>query len=197
VSGLSGERIRWSASQLNLEDLYEKLVGDCLLAAGFMSFLGPYPNDYRIEIYQELSDYVRDAKVDRDPDFKFAGFMASDAQVREWQLKELPTDDFSTQNAVLITKAVKWCTNIDPQNQANNWLKKKCGKSLHVIDFKNKTYGTQLERACTKGQACLLEDMGEELDPTLCNIVAKNYITIGKKRKVMIGDREIDWHPKF
>jgi len=43
----------------------------------------------------------------------------------------------------------------------------------------------------------LLEDIQEALDPTLNNIISKNYISIGKKRKVMVGDRELDWHPKF
>jgi hypothetical protein len=40
--------------------------------------------------------------------------MVNEAQVREWQIKELPTDDFSTENAVLIQKSDKWCVNIDP-----------------------------------------------------------------------------------
>jgi len=54
VSGLGGEKVRWSASQLHLEDMYEKLVGDCLMAAAFTSFLGPYPNDYRMDINSEI-----------------------------------------------------------------------------------------------------------------------------------------------
>lgn len=197
VSGLGGEKVRWSASQIHLEDMYEKLVGDCLMAAAFTSFMGPYPNDYRTEINAAVKKFVKHYHIPHDPNFTFSSFMSTEAQVREWQMKELPTDDFSTENAVLIQKSDKWCTNIDPQNQANNFLKKKCGKNLHVIDFKDKKYTTLIERACSKGQIVLLEDIQEALDPTLNNIIAKNYITIGKKRKVMIGDREIDWNPKF
>lgn len=54
-----------------------------------------------------------------------------------------------------------------------------------------------VERACTKGKTALLEDIGEALDPTLINIISKNYIQVGKKKKVMVGDREIDWNSKF
>lgn len=85
--------------------------------------------------------------------------MATESQVREWQIKELPTDDFSTENAVLITKSDKFCTIIDPQNQANNFLKQKFKKNLHVVDFKDKKYAQLIERACTKGQTVLLEDI--------------------------------------
>jgi len=197
VSGLGGEKVRWSATQLHLEDMYEKLVGDCFMAAAFNSFMGPYPNDYRIEINKDMFKYVKKYHIPHDVHFTFAGFMSTESQVREWQLKELPGDNFSTENAVLIQKSENWCTNIDPQNQCNIFLKRKCGKSLQVIDFKDKKYVTLIERACQNGKTVLLEDIQEALDPTLNNIVSKNYITLGKKRKVMVGDRELDWHPKF
>lgn len=109
----------------------------------------------------------------------------------------MPTDDFSTENAVLITKSQKWCTVIDPQGQAKNWLKRKCGKNCEYIDYKNKDYPMLIERACIKGKTALLEDIGESIDPTLINIISKNYIQVGKKKKVMVGDREIDWNSKF
>jgi dynein heavy chain len=198
VSGLSGEKTRWTASQLMYEEISEKLVGDCLMAAGLISFMGPYPNNYREEITKEIRKCVKDAKIDHDPDFQFAKFMTTDAQIREWQVKELPTDDFSTQNAVVISKSNKWCTIIDPQSQAKTWIIKKTGKSLNRIDFKNAKYGTLIERAVSNGKTTLLEDVGESLDPTLVNILSKNYFgPNAKKRKVQVGDREIDWAPKF
>lgn len=72
VSGLGGEKIRWSASQLELEDAYTKLVGDCLMAASFMCFMGPYPNDYRIEINKKILQFVKESKIVKySPDFSF------------------------------------------------------------------------------------------------------------------------------
>jgi dynein heavy chain len=38
ISGLSGEKVRWKASQIELEEDYKKLVGDCLIAASMISF---------------------------------------------------------------------------------------------------------------------------------------------------------------
>jgi len=46
--------------------------------------LGPYPNDYRIEINGEIRKYVQKSKIDHDPTFNFAKFMTNEAQVREW-----------------------------------------------------------------------------------------------------------------
>jgi len=125
--------------------MYEKLVGDCLMAAAFTSFMGPYPNDYRLDIKVGVLAFVKKYHIPHDPAWGFSAFMVNETQVREWQMKELPTDDFSTENAVLIQKSDKWCTNIDPQNQANIFLKRKCGKSLTVVDFKDKKYVTLIQ----------------------------------------------------
>jgi dynein heavy chain, axonemal len=38
ITGLSGEKVRWKASQIELEEDYKKLVGDCLIAASMISF---------------------------------------------------------------------------------------------------------------------------------------------------------------
>lgn len=47
ITGLSGEKTRWEASLIELDDQYEKLTGDCILAAAFMSYCGPFPSEYR------------------------------------------------------------------------------------------------------------------------------------------------------
>ena len=50
VSGLAGERIRWEETVKELEEKMGYLVGDCLMAAAFMSYMGPFLSNYRDEI---------------------------------------------------------------------------------------------------------------------------------------------------
>ena len=50
ISGLSGEKIRWEETVKDLESQIGFLVGDCLLAAGFLSYMGPFLSEYREEI---------------------------------------------------------------------------------------------------------------------------------------------------
>ena len=50
VDGLSGERIRWENSIEELNDMFDALPGDCLIATAFVSYLGPFVSDYRDEL---------------------------------------------------------------------------------------------------------------------------------------------------
>ncbi len=71
--------------------------------------------------------------IPSSPNFDFALFLAEPTDVREWNLAGLPTDAFSTENGVLVTRGRRWPLMVDPQAQANNWIKKMEGeKGLKV-----------------------------------------------------------------
>ena len=50
VDGLGGERDRWEISIGVLETALGNLVGDCLLAAAFLSYCGPFDSEYRMRL---------------------------------------------------------------------------------------------------------------------------------------------------
>lgn len=50
-------------------------------------------------------------------------FLIDPAVVRDWGEMGLPIDDFSTENGTLVVRASRCPLIIDPQLQANKWLK--------------------------------------------------------------------------
>jgi dynein heavy chain len=47
------------------------------------------------------------------------------------------------------------------------------------------------------GKKVLYVDVGEELDPVLDNVLNKSLIQVGRNLCVKIGDKEIEYNPKF
>ena len=111
-------------------------------------------------------------------------------------MDKLPTDDFSTENGVFVTKGLRWALNIDPQTQANTWIKNMCN-DLIIADQKDADCLRKIEIAIQKGQTILLQDVGETIDPTLDNVLNKSLIQNGKRWAVKFGANEIEYNLKF
>merc|ERR1719440_1948720 len=72
VGGLEGERVRWEGSIAGLNANIDNLVGDCLLAAAFLSYCGPFDSEYRYELLNNTwLKAVRTLNIPCDPAFDF------------------------------------------------------------------------------------------------------------------------------
>ena len=79
ISGLSGEKTRWEATLIELDDQYEKLIGDCILSAAFMSYCGPFPSEYRDSLIGNWVSTVEYHNIPSSKGFDFSDFMAGAA----------------------------------------------------------------------------------------------------------------------
>ncbi|XP_053403793.1 dynein axonemal heavy chain 2-like isoform X2 [Mercenaria mercenaria] len=199
VSGLAGERIRWEETVKDLEERMGFLIGDCLIAAAFMSYIGPFLSNYREELVQKVwLAEVKKLGVPCDPMFDFSKFMAKPTNVRDWNIQGLPSDSFSTENGVIVTSASRWPLMVDPQGQAIKWIKNmEASKGLKVIDLQQSDYMRTLEGAIQFGLPVLLQNVQERLDPSLDPVLNKSLMKIGGAFMIRIGDKEIEYNPEF
>lgn len=68
---------------------------------------------------------------------------------------------------------------IDPQGQANKWVKNLEKENLNVIKLTDADYMRALENAIQFGTPLLLENVGEELDPSLEPLLLKQIFKQG------------------
>jgi dynein heavy chain len=83
-------------------------------------------------------------------------------------------DAFSIDNGIIISNSRRWPLFIDPQGQANKWIKNmEKENKLVIIKLSDTNYSRALENAIQFGTPVLLENVGEELDPVLQPILLK------------------------
>eukprot|EP00929_Paragymnodinium_shiwhaense_P077086 TRINITY_DN3967_c0_g4_i1.p1 TRINITY_DN3967_c0_g4~~TRINITY_DN3967_c0_g4_i1.p1 ORF type:complete len:2593 (+),score=910.05 TRINITY_DN3967_c0_g4_i1:931-7779(+) len=200
MTGLAGEKIRWEASLANFDEMIINLFGDCIISSAFMSYAGPFGSSYRTEMVSERwLQAVKDNKMPVTNGFSFSTFLAKPTEVREWNLDGLPSDDFSTENGVLTTKGRRFPLLIDPQNQGNKWVRKmEQPRNIKVFDPNSKDIMRTLERAIEFGTPVLLENVAEELDPSLDPVLSKNVIdTGGGNLSIKVGEAVLDYNAAF
>ena len=197
INGLSGEYERWSASVGGFEKSIKDLVGDSLIASGFLSYAGPFDTVYRTELVGNWVKAVKSSSLPTSENFKFDKFLANPTDVRDWNIDGLPKDQFSTENGVIVTRCSRWPLMIDPQGQANKWIRKMYKRDLKIIDLKMKDFLRDVENAITYGSPILLQDVLEELDPSLEPVLSKAIKKVGNRSIIKLGDKEFDYSEDF
>ncbi|XP_066578473.1 dynein axonemal heavy chain 2 [Amia ocellicauda] len=199
VSGLAGERVRWEETVKGLEEAMGYLVGDCLLGAAFLSYMGPFLSNYRDEIVSSIwMKQISELSVPCTPSFSFSSFLSRPTAVRDWNMQGLPSDAFSTENGVIVTRGNRWPLMVDPQGQALKWIKNMEGpRGLKVIDLQMPDFLRTLEGAVQFGTPVLLQNVQEELDPSLGPLLNKSLTRVGGRLQIRLGDKEVEFSPEF
>lgn len=63
IDGLAGERIRWTNQLATFKSEIERLVGDSLILGGFLSYCGPFNQEYRTFLQRRWFDFLQSRKI--------------------------------------------------------------------------------------------------------------------------------------
>ena len=102
---------------------YDNITGDILIASGVIAYLGSFTQGYRDSAISAWADILRGKGITCAENFSLVETLGEPVVIREWTIQKLPRDNLSISNAIMLTKSDRWPLMIDPQLQANKWVR--------------------------------------------------------------------------
>jgi dynein heavy chain len=144
---------------------------------------------------------VKTLKIPYSRDYSFADFLVRPVEFLKWSFQGLPDDQFSKENGVLVTKGRRWPLMIDPQMQANTWVKTMereiDEKKVIVLDPQSDKLMNTIEMAIAMGNIIILQNMDEDIDPSIEPILNKSLKKVAGRYMIYLGEKEVLYNMNF
>ncbi|XP_029289697.1 LOW QUALITY PROTEIN: dynein heavy chain 6, axonemal [Cottoperca gobio] len=198
TSALGDEQVRWEESVALFEQEIINVVGNVFIAAACVAYYGAFTSQYRQLLIDQWIIQCQELNIPISSSFSLINILGDPFVIRQWNAEGLPRDTVSTENGILVTEGRRWPLMIDPQDQANRWIRSKEAKhGLKVIKLTDPNFLRTLENAIRMGMPVLLEEIKETVDPALEPILLKQTFVAGGRTLIRLGDSDIDYDKNF
>merc|ERR1712154_563168 len=92
LEDLSDENTRWKKETENFQKQLSTLDGDCLLSAGFLTYIGFYSQTYREIIVKKWKEILVANNLPYNENIDFLTYLSSAEERKKWQENKLPDD---------------------------------------------------------------------------------------------------------
>lgn len=151
------------------------ITGDTIIAAGSVNYLGPFTDDYRKDITRLWLQMLAQYDIKHSSTYSLSSVLIDSFELRSWNICGLPRDSVSTDSAIIVTRASQWPLMIDPQEQANRWIKSlEADNFLKVCKVTDSHLMNVIIDSIRLGYPVLVEGLEEHIDPTLRPILENN-----------------------
>ncbi|XP_055935203.1 dynein axonemal heavy chain 8-like isoform X2 [Argiope bruennichi] len=138
IAGLQGEKARWTEDSKRFQSQINRLVGDAILLAAFLSYCGPFNQEFRIMLFDSWRKELENREIPYTEDLNLINDLTDAPTIADWGVQGLPNDELSLQNGIIVTKSERYPLLIDPQGQGKSWIIKKEEKNQLIVKIGDK-----------------------------------------------------------
>ena len=210
INNLINEKVNWANKKEQFIKDEKNVVGDIFISSGIVAYLGAFTKSFRNELIKKWSILIdkNNIPISLNCESIVQKTLGDKMEIERMKMNKLPNDNYSVDNALIITNSSRWSLMIDPQNQANEWimetfyqrdkeLQEKMGREDRERDYDRKDKKKEcsyhvirptmenskimkITAMCIEfGYSLLYENVSENLNPILNPVYKKETIKDG------------------
>lgn len=197
---LDNEKGNWAEEKKRQEQFRLNIVGDILISSGIIAYLGVFLKDYRDDCIKSWKELMDSYEIQSSEGLTLENVMGVPLKIQQWTIQKLPNDAISKENAIIMDNSERWPLMIDPQMQANYWIREKEKEEnpefiKPTLDAKK--LESRLKICVSQGRPVIFEDAGEHFDPILDPLLGKQLEGKGQHFTIKIGDENVSYDKSF
>ena len=199
TASLGEEGSRWAAEMATSRANMQHVLGDAVLTAGFLTYLGILNHKYREEALADWRAELSRNGLTISKDWSLADQLTTPVVRRAWSLDLLPFGQDALHNAIIIQSSTRWPLIIDPQGQAGRWIRKsEMAFGLHTMQMSDPQGFSALRKYLERGIPVLMEGCSSSevaLDPKFDALLSQRVHRSPSRLSVRLGDVDVQLHP--
>jgi len=174
------------------------MIGNTLLAAAFVSYIGPFSFTFRNGLWRDiwLPD-IEALKIPLTEGVDPIAILSTPSQQAMWAAEGLPADRVSIENAAVVMSCSRYPLLIDPQLQGIKWIKGKEAEGLVTIQLTAQHWQKKVEMAISTGQVLMIDGIGQDIDAVLDPLLSRQFTKKGKTLLVKLGSEDVEVDKNF
>jgi dynein heavy chain 1 len=114
LQSLDSERARWQRQAQELGSQFLTLVGDSLVAAAYVAYMGMLNHEARVAFGASFKAFLLAAHVPVHHDLSVTAYLSKPHERLLWQKHGLPDDDLCMENAMVLARCNRYPLLVDP-----------------------------------------------------------------------------------
>lgn len=198
INSLGEEKNRWTEAAATLQNHIDHLVGDILIACGFIAYLGPFSGAHRRFTIAQWHAHCMQSSIPCSNEFSLRSILGNEGDIQTWCIDCLPRDDYSIENVLIMRYSWRRCLFVDPQRQANKWIRRaESTNHLKVVKLSQNDYFRVLNDCLDTSTPILIEDIGDTLDSVLDPILCRRNDGNGFRLYMTCNRRHPSYSPEI
>lgn len=95
------------------------------MSSGVIAYMGAFTSAFREQAISQWARLLGAKGIPCSENFRLEATLGDAVKIRSWVIDKLPNDSFSIDNAIMLFESNRWPLMIDPQGQANKWVKRR------------------------------------------------------------------------